>query len=216
VFNNAIGRTLPNFVVGTGRRRQAHSAWVLLAMASLRLTWPLWCRRCSATVRAPSPRRARPAPVSNMLNSRTTITSRPCASVLEHVLPRRPSHHPPVPFHHAGADHLIARQLETTSFGYIAAHARSAPPDRPRRRYRSLVTAAGASPIAAKNDLGSKSGGRLSSGAWCQIPTAMPKEEVGRWAATRPKAKSIPTPSEAEQARRPVNRRRSNRADLSL
>jgi fatty acid desaturase len=138
VFNNAIGRTLPNFVVGTGRRvvteARIHIAlWILLAMASIAFgwTWPLKLWIVPALLGQPVLRAfllaehaACPA-VSNMLeNSRTTITTRLvrflCWNMSFHA-----AHHtiPTVPFHRTQElTYLIARQLEITSLGYIAAH----------------------------------------------------------------------------------------------
>ena len=136
VFTNAIGRTLPNFVVGTGRgvvtEARIHIAlWILLAAASIAFgwTWPLKLWIVPALLGQPFLRafllaeHAACTAVSNMLeNSRTTITSRLVAPVLDMSFHAAITPSPRTVHRRQELTYLIARQLGVTSLGYVAAH----------------------------------------------------------------------------------------------
>lgn len=138
IFTNALGRTLPNFVVGTARgvvtEARIHIAlWVLLAAASIAFgwTWPLKLWIVPVLLGQPFLRafllaeHAACPVVSNMLeNSRTTITGR-LVRFLSWNMSFHAAHHaiPTVPFHRTQElTYLIAQHLAITSFGYVAAH----------------------------------------------------------------------------------------------
>ena len=138
VFTNAVGRTLPNFVVGAARgvvteARVYIALWLVLLLASLAFgwTWPLTLWIIPALLGQPFLRAfllaehaACPA-VSNMLeNSRTTIAGR-LIRFLSWNMSFHAAHHaiPTVPFHRTrDLTFLIAEHLKVTSVGYVAAH----------------------------------------------------------------------------------------------
>lgn len=138
VFTNAIGRTLPNFVVGAARgvvteARVYIALWLVLLLASLAFgwTWPLTLWIIPALLGQPFLRAfllaehaACPA-VSNMLeNSRTTIAGR-LIRFLSWNMSFHAAHHaiPTVPFHRTQElTYLIAQHLKVTSLSYVAAH----------------------------------------------------------------------------------------------